>query len=111
MLEGKTETKYAVARRNSIISDGYDDVATAQQQLAHIEDTMRSVGLKPDVHVVVVDVETSVGRPHAYVEPKPDEENGDEPEDIEPGHLNARATGKDITEAGAKLAEKTATSD
>lgn len=69
MLQPKTETQFAVARDGAIISDGFTNVATAKQQLAHVSDTMRSVGLEPDVEIVTVEVKTTLGKPKAWKDP------------------------------------------
>lgn len=84
-MNDSIELKYGVARRKDLVSDLYDDVATARQQLAHVEDTMTSIGLKSDVRLVQVEVTTSVGPVEDYVEPVADDEpDVDEPEPEQP---------------------------
>lgn len=69
MLQPKTETQFAVARAGEIISDGYPTPTIAKQQLAHVSDTMRSVGLEPDVEIVTVEVKTTLGKPKTWIDP------------------------------------------
>lgn len=82
-LENSTVTKYAIARGQSLISDGYDDIDTAQRQFSHLEENARSLGIEPDFRVVTVEVETKVGRPHVWkpevIEDAPEPETPDLP--------------------------------
>lgn len=66
MLTPKTETLYAVARGTTILSDGYATPDFADMQLKHLSETMTAVGLEPDLHLVTVEVETTLGEPKLY---------------------------------------------
>lgn len=83
MLQPTTTTLFAVARDLEIISDGYADVETAKRQLAHVQDTMKSVGLEPDVEIVTVEMKATIGKPKLWVDPsavdEPEEAPADEP--------------------------------
>ena len=66
-----------IACEGEIFGDGYTDPATAKQQLAHVSDTMRSVGLEPDVEIVTVEVKTTLGKPKFWIDSPLDEEGRD----------------------------------
>lgn len=83
MLKPTTQTLFAIARDADLISDGYTNIDTAKQQLAHFQDTMRSVGLEPDVTIVTVEAKTTLGKPKIWAEtithPEPTEAIKDAP--------------------------------
>lgn len=91
-IESSKTTKFGVARGNKLVSDGYDTPAIAQQQHAHMTESMEALSLKPDLHVVEFEVETIVGRPRTYVEPTDQDDtipDADLPSTIDSGNLKA----------------------
>lgn len=65
-LTGGKVTKYAVARGNTIISDGYAKPEQAQQQHTHLCEQMTTLGLTPDLDVVEVTVTTTLSKPKVH---------------------------------------------
>lgn len=78
----KIETKYAIARNGEIIGDTplIDDLDVAKRQLEHIEGSMRSASLEPDVELVTIDVKTTYAKPKAYVTTTTSDLDGDDDE-------------------------------
>ena len=88
MENTKTE-KYGVARKGELIGVLYGTEAEAQQQHAHVSQTLENLGLTPDVDVVQVTETVSYGKPRviehaenapAETEPTTDGDAGDQPQ-------------------------------
>lgn len=61
--------KFGVARQGEIIGTLYDTEQQARQQLAHVTETMTSIGLKGDVDLVSVTVTTNYSTPRVIDTP------------------------------------------
>lgn len=65
--------KFGIARGNEVLVPLYGTEGEARQQLAHVSDTMRGIGLEPDVDLVTVTETISYGKPKPYKEPEPEQ--------------------------------------
>lgn len=75
-MSKSTETRYGVARGESLIGPTFSTPEAMHQHHVWASEQARSIGLDPaDLRLVTVEVETIVGRPHAYKEPEPEAES------------------------------------
>ena len=63
MAEPIVEQVFTVARGTQAISSYVPDRATAEKDLARMEQSMRDAMLEPDVHLAVVEKTTTYGAP------------------------------------------------
>jgi hypothetical protein len=67
----QTRDLYAVARGTEVLTDRRPSVASTKHDLKFIEDSMRAVGLEPDVRVVQITETTTYSDPVPYTAPAP----------------------------------------
>lgn len=69
-----TQTAYAVARGEKVLSRGFATIEGARVEMENYVSHMQQVGLEPDVRLVEYDETTTVerSRPRAYREPTAD---------------------------------------
>lgn len=85
-METKTETKFGVARGETLIHPAlFSDVLAAKNQMRVLNGQMESLGLEPDIQLVDIVVKTTYGRPHPHKEPADEVAPVAEVTDVESG--------------------------